>query len=170
MASNDPAGSLARSTTRTGWSFAIREARSITSISPASKTANPRWIVNAATPRWETAISPTRSRGRRSLEDRAVAGESSSTRPVPPPGWAAPDWRKVMEKPFKGRLAGHELLFEGQPCGVHFYARNGNGLGKCSCGELSELLPTNAARQRWHRQHKADIAAKIAHPRKEGER
>jgi hypothetical protein len=62
-----------------------------------------------------------------------------------------------MGDPYKGRLSGHSLLFEGQPCGLNFYARSGNGSGKCSCGELSPILPTNAARKRWHREHKADV-------------
>lgn len=34
-----------------------------------------------------------------------------------------------------------------------------NGRGKCECSALSPWLPSNTARQQWHREHKADIAA-----------
>jgi hypothetical protein len=57
------------------------------------------------------------------------------------------------------QLAGHGLQAEGKPytiagselirvqCGRH-------GRGLCSCGAASEVLPTDAARKRWHAAHK----------------
>jgi len=39
---------------------------------------------------------------------------------------------------------------------------SGNGHAKCSCGELSPVLPSNRARQRWHKTHKAQIAQEAA--------
>lgn len=33
------------------------------------------------------------------------------------------------------------------------------GHGKCSCGEVSDLLPSKAARKRWHRDHKHAVKA-----------
>ena len=59
------------------------------------------------------------------------------------------------------RLAGHTLLREGAP-----YTRAGKnseweqvyfswtGQGVCSCGEYSDVLHSNNARKRWHRDHK----------------
>lgn len=38
--------------------------------------------------------------------------------------------------------------------------RNGPGSALCECGERSPDLPTTAARQRWHRDHKQAIRAK----------
>lgn len=57
----------------------------------------------------------------------------------------------------KTLVKGHTLLFEGSPCGDAFWKRSGTGRGKCSCGIMSPLLPSNAARQRWHRQHKQEM-------------
>lgn len=31
--------------------------------------------------------------------------------------------------------------------------------GKCSCGALSEPQPSDAARKRWHREHKIEVLA-----------
>lgn len=59
---------------------------------------------------------------------------------------------------FKGQLKGHGLRFEGRVNG-YFGMGSGPGKGRCSCGAESETLPTTAARQRWHRQHKARAAA-----------
>jgi hypothetical protein len=55
-------------------------------------------------------------------------------------------------------LNGHSLYREGHPAGFSL-GYTGIGKGKCSCGALSEDLPSNAARQRWHRQHKEEIIA-----------
>jgi hypothetical protein len=33
------------------------------------------------------------------------------------------------------------------------------GHGKCSCGERSPWLDSNAKRKAWHRQHKLDVLA-----------
>ena len=57
----------------------------------------------------------------------------------------------------KTLVKGHTLLFEGQPLGIDIYARRGLGRGKCSCGAMSELLLSNAARKRWHKQHKEEV-------------
>jgi hypothetical protein len=57
------------------------------------------------------------------------------------------------------RLAGHGLRYEGKtpdplaPWGQ----RNGPGPARCECGWESEPLPTTAARQRAHREHKEAI-------------
>lgn len=66
------------------------------------------------------------------------------------------------------RVVGHELRNEGRVfrIGERYYAslgsgeRNGPGSARCSCGAESPSLPTTAARQRWHRQHKADVLAR----------
>lgn len=60
------------------------------------------------------------------------------------------------------RVAGHELRMEGAPfndAGVWNwpYRRTGPGRGLCSCGDLSEELPSAAARKRWHRAHKEQV-------------
>lgn len=55
------------------------------------------------------------------------------------------------------RLAGHELRNEGRVYdGIHLVRE---GASRCSCGEWSPLLPSSAARKRWHREHKDAIRA-----------
>jgi hypothetical protein len=65
-------------------------------------------------------------------------------------------------------VRGHGLQHEGQPvlaadcCGTTSNDRRRNsydalGHGLCSCGEMSPCEDTTAARQRWHRLHKADV-------------
>jgi hypothetical protein len=62
------------------------------------------------------------------------------------------------------RLVGHELPDEGRirdpfgPWGLS----NGKGATRCSCGQGSPLLPSTAARRRWHRKHKDAIRAQRA--------
>jgi len=69
-----------------------------------------------------------------------------------------------------GRVSGHGLPDEGRPVlkrnccamddGTNHGQRNhydAHGHGVCSCGAMSPHEITNAARQRWHRQHKADV-------------
>lgn len=67
------------------------------------------------------------------------------------------------------RLPGHGLLSEGRP----YELRQGDeedapswhrtdwrtheGSGVCSCGAFSGPLPTNGARQRWHKAHKEQV-------------
>ncbi|GAA2347487.1 hypothetical protein [Dactylosporangium salmoneum] len=61
------------------------------------------------------------------------------------------------------RVAGHGLLREGAiydenghlPHGA--VVRSGPGRGKCECGSLSEVLPSTAARRRWHADHKGEV-------------
>lgn len=62
--------------------------------------------------------------------------------------------------PFKGQLAGHGLRMEGRVNKYHGWG-SGEGRARCYCGEESPTLPTTAARQRWHREHKAQIAAEL---------
>jgi hypothetical protein len=61
------------------------------------------------------------------------------------------------------RVKGHELCREGAAhfSGEHEYTtREGTwGRGCCSCGQMSEMLPSTAARKRWHREHKRRIQA-----------
>lgn len=67
------------------------------------------------------------------------------------------------------RIAGHGLHREGAA-----YDDNGNvvtsmfqvvwggpGRAKCECGVLSEVLPSGAARRRWHREiHKLEVSGR----------
>jgi len=62
------------------------------------------------------------------------------------------------------RLAGHELAYEGAPFNAKKQRTNwlmqgvrGVGRGLCSCGELSDNLPSGAQRKAWHREHKNTI-------------
>jgi len=62
-------------------------------------------------------------------------------------------------------LKGHGLVEEGWPfIGTQVRARyrGSPGMGKCSCGEMSEMLPSTVARKRWHREHKDKVRAAIA--------
>lgn len=59
------------------------------------------------------------------------------------------------------QLAGHGLLNEGAPFDdagdrVHV-STSGPGRAKCSCGELSDPLPSGGARRRWHAAHKEAV-------------
>ena len=61
-------------------------------------------------------------------------------------------------------LDGHWLWWEGAPHDhrggrIGWNGTGGVGSAKCSCGELSPVLPSGAARKRWHREHKAALAA-----------
>lgn len=62
------------------------------------------------------------------------------------------------------RVTGHSLMNEGaafrddgerEDFGRHVLGTAGPGRAKCSCGELSEPLPSSTARRAWHREHKA---------------
>lgn len=62
------------------------------------------------------------------------------------------------------QIPGHGLQAKGKPFigGPGHWRRPGWGIGYglCSCGEASpEQLDSDAARKRWHRQHKADVLA-----------
>lgn len=54
------------------------------------------------------------------------------------------------------RIPGHALISEGaahDADGRRLYCPNnsgGSGRALCSCGALSEVLPSGAARKRWH--------------------
>jgi hypothetical protein len=67
-----------------------------------------------------------------------------------------------MSEQSSKRVSGHTLRHEG---GAHFSAGDrkwhdtGVGCGKCSCGALSEVLTSDYARKRWHREHKAAVLA-----------
>lgn len=59
-------------------------------------------------------------------------------------------------------VAGHGLQREGRPFRRDFLwnrwiflGPSGEGVGLCRCGQASPVLPTNAARRRWHNEHKA---------------
>lgn len=65
------------------------------------------------------------------------------------------------------RLAGHGLIAEGWPyigTEVRKSHRSGHGMGKCECGTMSPMLPSTAARKRWHRDHKQEIRARTSTP------
>ena len=72
------------------------------------------------------------------------------------------------------RLAGHTLLREGKPHSIdgclnceaiarHEESTKTVGLrgflghGRCSCGDASECLSTDAERKRWHTDHKDEV-------------
>ena len=67
------------------------------------------------------------------------------------------------------RVSGHALLNEGAAFDDdgkrkefgRFYGLNtsGEGRAKCSCGELSEVLPSATKRRAWHRQHKSEASS-----------
>lgn len=72
--------------------------------------------------------------------------------------------------PTNTRLSGHELQYEGAPYRLEgrravridssYYAtRAGEGRGLCSCGAYSKVLPSAAARKRWHAEHKDAVRA-----------
>lgn len=65
-------------------------------------------------------------------------------------------------------VPGHTLAYEGAAHNEHghvivgytgYIHRGGKGRGKCSCGEMSEVLDSGKQRQQWHRDHKAQIRA-----------
>lgn len=70
-------------------------------------------------------------------------------------------------------VPGHTLLFEGAPFQwsnvYESWARMpgrgtaGTGVGRCSCGAVSESLPSGVARQRWHRDHKLQVQLDAFH-------
>lgn len=66
------------------------------------------------------------------------------------------------------RVKGHALVNEGvgYPPGMdgpaivrraYFIAHDSAGVGVCTCGRKSEPLPSDAARKRWHREHKQAV-------------
>lgn len=69
--------------------------------------------------------------------------------------------------PKNTRVAGHELQFEGAAYvrTGNYYSRllmastGGRGVGKCSCGAVSEMLDSGNKRKQWHRGHKTAIQA-----------
>ena len=63
-------------------------------------------------------------------------------------------------------IKGHGLAGEGAPHDaegkrifkdIWSVGTGGEGRGKCSCGELSEVLPSGGARKRWHKTHKENL-------------
>lgn len=70
-------------------------------------------------------------------------------------------------------MKGHGLLYEGRPVwrsvtptgprydatGLGWYMANpvGPGIAVCRCGAISPVLPSNAARKRWHQGHKNEM-------------
>lgn len=66
-----------------------------------------------------------------------------------------------------GRMPGHALRRQGAAFnehgklinlfdGIHTYC-GGEGRGMCSCGVLSEVLPSSYARRKWHWKHKQEV-------------
>ncbi len=54
-------------------------------------------------------------------------------------------------------VKGHTLVQGGNNRKLYGYSWETKGPGQCSCGLLSEDLSSNAARKRWHAQHKEDV-------------
>lgn len=71
---------------------------------------------------------------------------------------------KVISGAVVSLIPGHTLRFEGWAYDQHgepFSGRNSpaEGRAKCSCGALSEVLPSTAARKRWHKEvHKPEVS------------
>lgn len=42
------------------------------------------------------------------------------------------------------------------------YTGEAEGRAVCSCGDCSEVLPSTAARRRWHEEHKAEVRVRAA--------
>jgi hypothetical protein len=62
----------------------------------------------------------------------------------------------------KTLLKGHTLILEGAAMGMGISPSTGSGVGGCSCGARSPELPSRAARKRWHKDHKAEVRARLA--------
>lgn len=69
------------------------------------------------------------------------------------------------------RVRGHALEWEGAAMvwwddgegGGHWRGYHGAaGAARCTCGGRSPDLPSDGARKRWHRRHKADVLARSA--------
>lgn len=56
-----------------------------------------------------------------------------------------------MGDPYKGKVAGHALVYGWR--GVY---RQYPDIARCECGVESPFFDTVAQRREWHRQHKAD--------------
>ena len=71
------------------------------------------------------------------------------------------------------QIPGHGLQAEGKPYDpvprsgewVRIYGGSRIGVGVCSCGETSDVLTTDAARKRWHKDHKAEVLGRLARRR-----
>lgn len=89
---------------------------------------------------------------------------------------------KVGSQVGKTRLEGHALFGEGRPVSwvkdsehrsvhhiglktayVDYNALRPSGRALCECGAESPVLPSTAARKRWHREHKDAIRAEQWH-------
>jgi hypothetical protein len=66
------------------------------------------------------------------------------------------------------RVAGHSLEREGAAYVVDDRGRvvrqamntvGGYGRALCSCGQMSDMLGSGAARKAWHREHKAEVSS-----------
>jgi hypothetical protein len=57
------------------------------------------------------------------------------------------------------RVSGHGLQREGRAFDeAGNYTGQPTGYGRCECGEMSVLLDSTSARQRWHIQHKQEVS------------
>lgn len=70
------------------------------------------------------------------------------------------------DQPTSVRVTGHALVSEGAPhdingCRLGWQGTFGRGRAKCSCGALSDVLPSGYQRKRWHREHKAEVLADL---------
>lgn len=82
-----------------------------------------------------------------------------------------PDPTYRVRRPPRNRLIGHALYREGAPCDDDgnsiatqvpgftkpYELRGGEGRASCSCGAVSEILPSSYKRRLWHRDHKDEI-------------
>lgn len=70
---------------------------------------------------------------------------------------------RVPSRKGKTLVPGHTLRNEGAPHAVNERGQTVRltegryGRGLCSCGELSDLLDSNAQRKRWHARHKSEV-------------
>ena len=63
-----------------------------------------------------------------------------------------------MSAPTSALVKGHRLLFEGRTSNDR-WRHTATGVGRCSCGGISHELTSDAARKRWHREHKGAVLA-----------
>lgn len=74
----------------------------------------------------------------------------------------------MPDKRVNNRVPGHTLRYEGAaferayPSGRWIRTRDVEGVGMCSCGEVSPVLNSNNARKKWHREHKDEVRARSA--------
>lgn len=60
-------------------------------------------------------------------------------------------------------------LVDGKPRRIGWSGVGGVGAARCSCGTFSPVLPSGAARRRWHRDHKRQVQTDAFHATRDAE-